>query len=188
MTYKHSHVIDSNGYPVEFVLVVDNEIQHYTLKDGERLVDTPPPFDLVKPKWNGIMWRESATAGEIQTTLPTLDELKARKKAEIANARWQAETGGLSLPGIGTIATDRESQSLLNGAVTSTLLNPDYTLRWKMLDGAAELDAAAIQALATAVRNHVQACFDKEIELITVIDACQTAEEANAIKWDENVF
>lgn len=188
MNYKHSHVINADGYKTAFVLVHileddTEQIQHYTLKDGERLVDTPPPADIVKPRWNGIMWRESATAEEIAATLPTLDELRQAKKAEIANARWQQETGGLTIPGLGTIATDRESQSLLNGAVTGTLLEPDKPIKWKMMDGAVELDAATVQMIGKLVRSHVQACFDREIDLIAAINACQTAEEVTAVAW-----
>lgn len=114
---------------------------------------------------------------------PTLDELKIVKKAEIAHERWKTETGGLTLPDIGTIATDRESQSLLNGAVTGTLLEPDKPIKWKMVDGAVELDAATVQMIGKLVRSHVQSCFNREIELIEAIDACQTAQEVVAIVW-----
>ena len=45
----------------------------------------------------------------------TLEELKSRKLADIAAARYAQETGGLALNGM-TIRTDRESQALITGA------------------------------------------------------------------------
>lgn len=84
--YKHSNVIDSEGFYVDFVLVLEMEnvtengastsewvIQNYTLKDGESLVDTQRPharvnaddIGIIKFKWNGTAWIEGATANEI---------------------------------------------------------------------------------------------------------------------------
>ena len=51
-----------------------------------------------------------------------------------------------------------------------------------MADGTfVTLDAAAITAVAMAVRAHVQACFDREAELKAQIEAAVTAEEIAAV-------
>lgn len=72
--YKHSCVIDRDDMYVTLVLVylepddngiVKENIQHYELKDGERLIDAPPPGNLVKAHWNGSTWEETATPEEI---------------------------------------------------------------------------------------------------------------------------
>lgn len=82
MNYKHSCVIDASNYYTDLVLVylepdesgvIQENIQDYTLKEGERLVDAPLPpqrphagtAGLVRPRWNGERWEEGATPEEI---------------------------------------------------------------------------------------------------------------------------
>lgn len=80
--YKHCCVIDSTGNYITFVLLLlepdtnGNEQwqpQHYTLQDGEQLIDTLPPIGILKPKWNfgTASWQEAATPEEIAQTRPT---------------------------------------------------------------------------------------------------------------------
>lgn len=77
VNYKHYCVIDSRKRFVTLVLVHDingaQEIQGYTLKLGEALVDTNFPTmrpcagaeGFINPTWDGFAWVESATADEI---------------------------------------------------------------------------------------------------------------------------
>lgn len=67
MDYKHCCIIDKEKTYKEFVLTVNDEIQHYVLQDGERLVDAPFPGGFVNPKWDGNDWQETATEAEIAT-------------------------------------------------------------------------------------------------------------------------
>ena len=83
---KHCSVIDAEGKHVTYVLVKIRdkpledgtteqveEIQNYTLKDGEQLVDAQPPVmrthagitGFLSPVWGGSDWQETATADEI---------------------------------------------------------------------------------------------------------------------------
>lgn len=83
---KHCSVIDAEGKHVTYVLVKIRdkpledgtteqveEIQNYTLKDGEQLVDAQPPVmrqhagstGFIAPIWDGSDWQETATADEI---------------------------------------------------------------------------------------------------------------------------
>lgn len=85
-TEKHCSVIDAEGRHVTYVLVKIRdkpledggteqieEVQNYTLKDGEQLVDTQPPVQrqhagqtgFLAPVWDGEAWSETATAEEI---------------------------------------------------------------------------------------------------------------------------
>lgn len=111
---------------------------------------------------------------------PTLDELKAQKKAAIAAARYAAETAGTTVNGV-TIDTGRDSQALITGAAVAAMLDEGYSLNWKTTAGFIHLSAPEIIAVAQAVRAHVQKCFDKEGELVALVDAAQTAEELDAI-------
>jgi hypothetical protein len=55
--------------------------------------------------------------------------------------------------------------------------------RWKTAGGFVELGAEAVIAVAVAVREHVQGCFDREAGLTSVIESAETVEEAEAISW-----
>ena len=112
---------------------------------------------------------------------PTLDELKAQKKAEIAAARYAREIAGTTVNGI-TIDTGRNSQALITGAALAAVIDSDYSLNWKTGSGFIHLTAPEIIAVAQAVRAHVQSCFDREGELVALVDAAQTAEELDAIE------
>ena len=83
---KHCSVIDAEGRHVTYVLVKIRdkpleggtterveEVQNYTLKDGEQLVDAQPPIirqhagstGFISPIWDGSQWAETAAADEI---------------------------------------------------------------------------------------------------------------------------
>jgi hypothetical protein len=114
---------------------------------------------------------------------PSFDELKETKRAEIAAARYDAETGGCTVEGV-TVATDRGSQALLTAAVVSARLDPEFKTRWKCADGHfVTLDAFQLRAIGDAVIAHVESCFAREGELCEQIDAAQTPEELDSIKW-----
>ena len=113
----------------------------------------------------------------------TLAQLKERKRVEIAAARYEAEVAGIEVNGV-SIATDRDSQSLLTGAAVSAMLDNAYTVQWKQPDGMfVTLTANQIIELGKAVRAHVETCFNREKELYAEIAAAQTAEEVEQIKW-----
>lgn len=83
---KHCSVIDAEGRHVTYVLVKISdkpledggterveEVQNYTLKDGEQLIDAQPPImrqhagstGFISPVWDGGQWAETAAADEI---------------------------------------------------------------------------------------------------------------------------
>lgn len=116
----------------------------------------------------------------IPTPVYTLDELKTQKKAEIAAARYNAETAGVAVNGV-LIDTGRDSQALITGAALAAVIDSSYSLNWKTESGFIHLTASEIIAVAQAVRAHVQSCFDREGELVALVDAAQTAEDLDAI-------
>jgi hypothetical protein len=89
--------------------------------------------------------------------------------AEIAKRRYQEETRGITVGGA-PVKTDRESQALITGAALAATIDPQYVCNWKTSAGFITLDATAILAVATAVRNHVQGCFNRESELLDAIN------------------
>lgn len=117
--------------------------------------------------------------GNCVTTL-TFAQLKEAKRSEVAASRWQAEVSGVN-----GIRTDRESQSMITGAALKAMQDSEYACKWKTEAGFVELTAAQILAIADAVREHVQGCFDREAELLALVEAATTPEEVELIRWEE---
>src|SRR5690606_10227179 len=107
--------------------------------------------------WSGMITAEQLDEQALQSQI-----------AAIAARRWQAETAGITVNGT-AIDTGRDSQALITGAAVSAMLDPSYSVRWKTPAGFIELQGQQIIAMATAVRAHVQACFDREAELLDAL-------------------
>lgn len=117
----------------------------------------------------------------LRAALPTLEEFRAGKLVELAGLRWEKETGGTNFNGM-PVATDAVSQTKYIDAVVGAQIDPNAVIKWKMADGTfVPLDAAAITAVAMAVRAHVQVCFDNEALLKAQVEAAVTAEEIAAV-------
>ena len=112
---KHCSVVDAEGKHVTYVLVKIRdkpledgtteqveEIQNYTLKDGEQLVDAQPPVmrthagitGFLSPVWGGSDWQETATADEI-AAWEQAHPAPEVKPAPKSNAELEAENATL---------------------------------------------------------------------------------------------
>lgn len=116
------------------------------------------------PVPTGPEWR-LATAEDIERV-----RTPAPDAASIAARRYEAEVGGITLNGM-HIDTDDRSKLLINGAALEATIDPEYVMQWKTPTGFAELTGAQVIGIARAVRAHVQACFDREAELLAALDA-----------------
>jgi hypothetical protein len=105
---------------------------------------------------------------------------KTERLAELAALRYEHETAGITLNGA-AIETNRESQSLINGAWSYSQLNPSVLIDWKAESGWIQIDAATIAGIAGAVAAHVQACFSNERTLSEAINAAETVAAVQAI-------
>ncbi|MGU3363087.1 DUF4376 domain-containing protein [Methylobacterium sp. M6A4_1b] len=81
--------------------------------------------------------------------------------AYAAARRYAVETCGIEVAGE-RVATDRQSQALINGAFNLAQVDTSVVVKFKTAAGFVDLDSAAIQIISTAVGRHVQACFSKE--------------------------
>lgn len=111
----------------------------------------------------GPEWR-LATAEDIARVRAPLN------REVIAARRYEAEIGGITLNGM-QIDTDDRSKLLINGAALEATIDPTYVMQWKTPGGFIELPAQQIIGIARAVRAHVQACFDREAELLAALEA-----------------
>jgi hypothetical protein len=86
-----------------------------------------------------------------------------------AKKRLARETGGLAYNGK-RIDTSRPAQALI--AIAVSRAKPSKTIQWEFADGSVDtLDGAAIEALAAAVWQHVQALLAAQAELAAGISA-----------------
>ena len=119
----------------------------------EGAIEVPfPPADA-RQIWTGAGWGATAITPE-----------------RIAARRYEAEVGGITLNGV-LIDTDDRSKLLINGAALGATIDPAYVMQWKTPGGFIELTAQQVIGIARAVRAHVQACFDREAELLAALDA-----------------
>lgn len=100
----------------------------------------------------------------------------------VADRRYAVEVGGITLQGL-PINTDDRSKLLINGAALEATLDPAYTMRWKTPAGFVDLTGAQVIGVARAVRAHVQACFDREAELLAGLESGALTEEVLAAFW-----
>jgi hypothetical protein len=113
----------------------------------------------------------------------TLLELKALKRQEIADARFEAEVAGFTLQGM-PVRTDRETQARLAQACMFAFANPTFETDWKLSNGTfVHLTAEQIIGVSQAVLTYVQGCFTKEAQLNLQIEAAEDAEQLNMISW-----
>lgn len=95
---------------------------------------------------------------------------KVQLAAYSAEARYNLETKGITVSGA-AVATDRDSQAMINGAYNLVQANPATVVQFKTDAGFVSMNAAAVTALAVAVGTHVQAAFAAE----ATVDAQITA-------------
>lgn len=90
--------------------------------------------------------------------------------ALISAERYKREVVGITVDSF-VINTTRGGQALIAGAALSAMIDPGYTCNWKTDSGFVELNASQLVKVATAVRAHVQTCFDRELTLLRAIEA-----------------
>ena len=110
-----------------------------------------------------IDWSQLVTAED------KAEQAKEVQIAVIAARRYVAETAGIEVAGI-HIDTGRDSQSLITGAALNAVIDPAYVCNWKTPSGFVQLDAQTLLGVATTLRAHVQAAFDREAELLAALE------------------
>jgi len=91
----------------------------------------------------------------------TATQARAEKLAALASYRYHEETKGIMVGGV-LVATDRESQAMVNGAYSSLKDGLILDTDWKGANGWVVVTLAEIQLIAQAVALHVRACFANE--------------------------
>lgn len=133
---------------------VDNVIMatsDFPAGDGFELV--PSETARVGDHWDGASFTTPPPPPP-----PPMDADQLRLYA--AHVRYRREIAGISVGGA-EIATDRESQALITGALLRVMRGTE-SITWKAQQGFVELSASQIEAIADAVAAHVQDAFGRE--------------------------
>lgn len=146
----------------------------------ETVPPTPGPGQIAV--WANDSWSLVAAGQPEPPPLPPLDRAKATKLNALEAKRYAVETGGMMVGGV-PLRTDRQTASIITAAYVSAKDDPDFQVaNWKVGTGVfITLDAPTIIAIATALRAHVQAAFDREATLSGEILAAATHEAVDAI-------
>jgi len=150
-----------NGAILRFRNTEDQDATVLGEIDGATIVHVP----------DGVtMPEQPAEIGWKQVTLTDADRKALAKTSPVARRikerRDKAMVGGIVVNGI-SLAADDLSQQRIAAAALSAQIDSTTMVNWKLPDGTfTTLDAAQIIAIAQAVRAHVQACFDREAELL----------------------
>ena len=173
--------------PLTLILDDDTEVEitrldagHYVLADGRTIpaLDAPSDEDA-----------EAALQQWLAGTHPVqLAERRSELRARAAQRRYAVECGGITLGGV-PVATDRDSRSMLDGALSLLDLDPDWSTHWKGPDGVFRpVGGVQIRAIAQAVGDHVSACFTHEAYLLDEIEQATTSAELDAVAAEIELF
>lgn len=102
----------------------------------------------------------------------------AEIEAELKLRRDAAMASGVTVGGV-AVHTDDLSQQRITSAALAVTLDAGLTINWKADGGFVTLSALQITAIAQAVRAHVQACFDREAELLAALAAAEDPEQVD---------
>ena len=135
---------------------------------------------------NGDLWKITVAAADL-----SLDQAKAQALNEITNTRYGVETGGVIVGGK-FYSTDRDSQASIarasgtvswkcNGTVTRDIEQADGSTVSTVCVAAPEFVDSDMDAVKSAVANHVAACYAREAALMSAINAADSVSALRAI-------
>lgn len=129
----------------------------------------PPPGPNYT--WSGATWQ------------PDIEAMRAAKLAEIDMARDAAIIGGFEFAGV-MYDSDPKSIQRINGAVTLSMLDPNFATDWITVDNSVvTLNATQLAGLGAAAGQHEATQIFKARQLKNQALAATTVSQLNAITW-----
>ena len=135
---------------------------------------------------SGDVWRVTVSAQDL-----SLDQAKAQALSDIAQTRFNVETGGVIVAGK-FYGTDRDSQSAIArasgtvswkcaGTVTRDIEQEDGSTVATVCVSTPQFADSDMDAVKTAVTEHVADAYAREAELMTAINAADSVTALRAI-------
>lgn len=179
MTTIYNYDDDGNFINSQVALVDDlgNEI----LPDGATYLKPLEEKEGFKVRFNGDEWVYEEIP---QQPVPTIDELKVLKRAEINQARDNAEQGGFEYMGK-VFDSDQVSCIRISTAAQAMQYADDTaTITWTTQDNSTiDLNKSQLMGLVVALAQWSNVCHQKATSLKAQIDACASKEELDKIVW-----
>ena len=121
----------------------------------------------------------------VELSKPSLADLKAQKRAEINKARDKAEQSGFEYLGK-TFDSYQVSCIRISSAAQAMQYAPDdATITWTTQDNSTiDLNKSQVSGLVVALAQHSNECHQKATALKAQIDACDSKEALDKIKWE----
>ena len=154
--------------------IVKVETVHATLGKYQREVESGRELD-------GAVYRISYSAADV-----SLERAQAEALNEIKTTRFAVETGGVVVAGK-YYSTDRDSQAAIARATGTVNWKCNATVTRKIDDvdtvcfGAAEFANSDMDAVKTAVADHVAAAYAREATLMAAINAADSVAALRSI-------
>lgn len=144
------------------------------------IVEEAPPAPALQALGQALV--DVADVPHRRWVLPPVADVRAARRAEVAALRWTRQQT-VQWNGRAAQADDATLGRLMAAVMRSQLAgNPAFAIRWKFGDGDfATLGLAEITGYGIAIGTHLQACYDREAELVAAINAAATPEAVCAI-------
>lgn len=126
--------------------------------------------------WRAVSSEADVTDDEIYSaTEPVLQPVITVNslKSAVTTKRWEVETGGITLPTGVRVATGIDDQNRITSVVANAERAGLAQVDFKAAEGWVKVTLEELQAIASAVALHVQACFSAERAHHDAIDALE---------------
>jgi len=111
----------------------------------------------------------------------TLTEARAEALGKLAALRWE-KTQAFVYEGVATPSSNAAVAYVTGAVVAIQARTPPPTVNWKLAPGEFRTwDLTQLIAFGSAMRDHIQACFDREEALAQAIAAAATSREVMGI-------
>ena len=121
----------------------------------------------------------------VEIPQPTLDELKALKRAEINQARDKAEQGGFEYMGKIFDSDEISCLRMSCAAQAMSLADDTATITWTTQDNSTiDLNKSQLMGLVVALAQWSNTCHQKATALKAQVDACDSKEALDKVKWE----
>jgi hypothetical protein len=143
----------------------------------------PVNFNSKIQEYSGPFWDFSnpdLAIGTYGTADRNIDFVKSDLKSLVANNRWKKETSGMTLTVQGIeifVTTERGERDIYLQALQLGADNKN----WKFVDKFLTLSLQELGYIVTAVVTHVQNAFDRESEIVSLIENATTLTELDNI-------
>ena len=180
MTIIYNYDTDGNYINNQVALV--DEFGKEILPENSTYLEPLAEKDGYNVKFDGKKWIYEEIP---QPKEPTLEEIKSAKRAEINKARDKAEQSGFEYLGK-TFDSYQVSCIRISSAAQAMQYAPDdATITWTTQDNSTiDLNKSQLSGLVVALAQHSNECHQKATALKAQIDACDSKEALDKIKWE----